>query len=156
MISRILLAVDDSPGGLAAARVAVDLAAGLGARLRVVNVVEDGRLAETIEAVSGAGGLRERRGAAGAAVVEHVGELARRAGVEVQACRLEGFPARRILGEAQAWDSDLTVIARSQRRRRAGDPDVGGETAPVLEFTEPPVRVIPTPDPGRRRRPVRA
>ena len=62
MISRILLGVDDSPGGLAAARVAVDLAAGLGARLRVVNVVEDGRLAETMAAVSGAGGLRERRG----------------------------------------------------------------------------------------------
>ena len=122
MISRILLGVDDSPGGLAAARVAVDLAAGLGARLRVVNVVEDGRLAETIEAVSGAGGFRERRGDAAAAVLEHVGELARRAGVQVETCRLEGSPARRILGEAQAWDSDLTVIARSQRRRRAGDP----------------------------------
>ena len=75
MISRILLGVDDSPGGLAAARVAVDLAAGLGARLRVVNVVEDGKLAETMEAVSGAGGgLRERRGDAAAAVLEHVGE----------------------------------------------------------------------------------
>jgi nucleotide-binding universal stress UspA family protein len=156
MISRILLGVDDSPGGLAAARVAVDLAAGLGARLRVVNVVEDGRLAETIEAVSGDVRLRERRGDAAAAVLDHVGELARRAGVQVETCRLEGSPARRILAEAQAWDSDLTVIARSQRRRRAGDPYVGGETAQVLEFTEQPVLVIPTPDPGRRRRPVRA
>ena len=155
MISRILLGVDDSPGGLAAARVAVDLAAGLGARLRVVNVVEDGRLAETMAAVSGAGGLRERRGHAAAAVLEHVGELARRAGVQVETCRLEGSPARRILAEAQAWDSDLTVIARSQRRHRAGDPYVGGQTAQVLEFTEQPVLVIPTPDPGRRR-PARA
>lgn len=122
MIRRILLAVDDSPGGLAAARAAVDLAAGLGARLRVVNVVRDGRLAETLEAVSGAVGLHERRSDAAAAVLEHVGELARRAGVQVETCRLEGSPARRILGEAQAWDADLTVIARSQRRRRAGDP----------------------------------
>ena len=57
MITRILLAVDDSPGALAAARIAVDLAAHLGARLRVVNVVQDGRLAETLEAASGSPGL---------------------------------------------------------------------------------------------------
>jgi hypothetical protein len=35
------------------------------------------------------------------------------------------------------------VIARSQRRRRTGDPYVGSETAQVLEFTEKPVLVVP-------------
>jgi nucleotide-binding universal stress UspA family protein len=101
-------------------------------------------------------GLRERRDHAAAAVLAHVGELARRAGVQVETSRLEGSPARRILDEAQAWAADLTVIARSQQRHRAGDPYVGSETAHVLEFTEQPVLVIPTPDPGRRRRPARA
>ena len=143
MITRILLAVDDSPGALAAARVAVDLAARLGARLRVVNVVQDGRLAETLEAASGSPGLRERRGSAAAALLDHVGELARRSGVAVETCQLEGSPARRILDEAQAWAADLTVMARSQRRHRAGDPYVGSETAHVLEFTEQPVLVVP-------------
>ena len=45
--------------------------------------------------------------------------------------------------EAQAWAADLTVMARSQRRHRAGDPYVGSETAHVLEFTEQPVLVVP-------------
>jgi nucleotide-binding universal stress UspA family protein len=151
MITRILLAVDDSPGALAAARVAVDLAARLGGRLRVVNVVRDGHLAEILAAAAGSPGLRERRGDAAAAVLDHVGELARRAGVPVETCQLEGSPARRILGEAQAWAADLTVIARSQQHRRTGDPYVGSETAHVLEFAEQPVLVVPTPDPDGRR-----
>jgi nucleotide-binding universal stress UspA family protein len=63
-----------------------------------------------------------------------------------------GSPARRILGEAQAWAADLTVIARSQQRRRTGDPYVGSETAHVLEFAEQPVLVVsPTPEPDGRR-----
>jgi hypothetical protein len=106
--------------------------------------------------VAGAEGLRERRGDGAAAVLEHVGELARRVGVQVGTCRREGSRPGASSARTQAWDSDLTVIARSQRRRRAGDPYVGGETAQVLEFTGQPVLVIPTPDPGRRRHPVRA
>jgi hypothetical protein len=86
MITRLLLAVDDSPGALAAARVAVDR----GARPRVLNVVHDGELAERLAAASGSPGLRERRDHAAAAVPEHIGEFARRSGVEVETCQLEG------------------------------------------------------------------
>ena len=97
MITRILLAVDDSEGALAAARVAIDLAARLGARLRVVNVVQDGRFGQTLEAASGHPGLGARRGHAAAAVLGHVAELARRCGVKAETSQLQGYPARRIL-----------------------------------------------------------
>jgi nucleotide-binding universal stress UspA family protein len=143
MIARILLAVDDSEGSLAAARVAIDLAAHLDARLRVVNVVHDGRLGQTLEAAAGHPDLGARRAHAGAAVLGHVAELARRSGVKAETCQLEGSPAQRILDQARSWPSDLTVIARSQQRRRAGDPYVGGQTAHVLELTEQPVLVVP-------------
>ena len=43
------------------------------------------------------------------------------------------------------------MIARSQQRRRTGDPYVGSETAHVLEFAEQPVLVVPTPEPDERR-----
>ena len=118
MISRILLGAT-TRRGLAAARVAVDLAAGLGTRLQV-GVVEDGRLAETMAAVSGAGGLRERRGDAAAAVLEHVGELARRRrpGRDLPAGGLPG-PAhpRRGPGIGLRPDGDRQVPAAPARRR---------------------------------------
>jgi nucleotide-binding universal stress UspA family protein len=143
MTTRILLAVDDSPGGLVAAHVAIDLAARLGARLRAVNVLRDGVLTEILEAMTGSPGMGERRGEAATAVLRQVAALARRSGVDVETSQLEGSPAVRILAEARAWPSDLTVIARSQQRQRAGEPYIGSETAHVLEFTEQPVLVVP-------------
>jgi nucleotide-binding universal stress UspA family protein len=143
MITRILAAVDDSPAALTAARAAVDLAARLGARVRAVNVLRDGALGDTFEAVSGDPRVRERRGVAAAAVLGHVAGLARRSGVEVETCQLHGDPARRILADARTWHADLVVIGRSEQERRAGAPYVGGETAHVLEFAEQPVLVVP-------------
>ena len=87
MISRILLGVDDSPGGWpppawpSTSRPAWVPAAGRQRRRGRQARRDDG-------GVSGAGGLRERRGDAAAAVLEHIGELARRAGVQVETCRL--------------------------------------------------------------------
>jgi len=53
VIERVLLAVDDSPDSLAAARLAVELAGKLVARLRVVSVSADHVLEAAIEAATG-------------------------------------------------------------------------------------------------------
>ncbi len=143
MITRILVAVDDSPASLGAARAAVELAASLGARLRAVNVLRDHVLSQTLERMSGYQHVGERRDIAAAGVLGHVAALARCSGVEVETCQLEGEPARCILTQARKWPADLIVIAKSSQQRRAGEPYVGGETANVLEFAERPVLVVP-------------
>jgi nucleotide-binding universal stress UspA family protein len=96
MISRILVAVDDSPASLEAARAAVQLAASLGARLRAVNVLRDHVLSDALERMSGYRRVGERRDVA-AGVLGHVAAVATAAGVEVQTCQVEGEPARGIL-----------------------------------------------------------
>jgi nucleotide-binding universal stress UspA family protein len=141
MITRILVAVDDSPASLEAARAATELAASLGARLRVVNVLRDHLLSQALEHLSGYAEVGERRGIAAAGVLDHVATLARASGVEVETRQMEGEPARCILAEAAAWPADLIVIAKSDQRRRAGEPYVGTETANVIEFAEQPVLV---------------
>jgi nucleotide-binding universal stress UspA family protein len=142
MITRILVAVDDSPASLRAARLAVELAAGLGARLRVVNVLRDHLLTQALEEISRTAGVGARRDIAAAGVLGHVAALAEAAGVEVETRQLEGEPARRILAEAAAWPADLIVVAKSGQRRGAGGHYVGTATANILEFAEQPVLVV--------------
>ena len=141
MITRILLAVDDSPASMQATRAALELAASLRARLRVVNVIGDHRLVQTLERASGTDDVRRRREVAAASLLDRVAALAHAAGVQVETRRMEGEPARCILAEAAGWPADLIVIAKSDQHRRAGEPYVGTETANVLEFAEQPVLV---------------
>lgn len=143
MITRILVAVDDSPAALVAARAAVELAARLEAQLLAVNVVRDHLLSATLAAMSEYPCIDQRRDLAAAGVLSSVARLAREAGVEIDTRQVEGEPARCILAEAHAWRADLIVIAKSDQARRAGGPYVGSETANVLEFAEQPVLVVP-------------
>ena len=146
MITRILVAVDDSPAALAAARAAIDLAGPLKARLRALSVIGDHTLRDTLVARSSFPDVPARREAAGVSLLEHVAELARQAAVEIETRQLGGEPARLILAEARAWAADLVVIGKSGRHR-LGEPYVGGQTAHVLEFADRPVLVIPPPGP---------
>lgn len=148
MIHRILVAVDDSPAGLAAARVAVDLAVTCGAALRAVTVLLDGELETVLRAIEARresrSELRARRGGGQSAVLRHVTELGRAHRLEVEAVALAGEPAPTILAEARAFSPDLVVIGRSDRRA-PGQPYVGSEVRHVLEFAEQPVLVVPPP-----------
>ncbi|MGH3463158.1 MAG: universal stress protein [Kribbellaceae bacterium] len=141
MTDRILVAVDDSPAGLAAARTAVGLATRLGAELRFLNVVSNGAVTS---ALGGPGNAQvaERRQLAAAALLHHVAAMARDAGAVADTRRIEGEPARGVLDEARAWQATLVVIGRSGRRG-AGEPYMGRETRHVLEFAEQPVLVVP-------------
>ena len=63
VIERIVVAVDDSPPGLAATRLALALAARVGARVRLVHVMADSYVTSALRE-SGGPGMAERRSAA--------------------------------------------------------------------------------------------
>ena len=141
---RILVSVDDSPESLNAARVAADLARGLGARMRVLTVVEDSVVASEIERVAGPEShLRREQGAQH--LVEHVRREVCALGVpagNVEIRTQVGHPFRRILEEARNWPADLVVMAVSDERG-VRSPYVGSVTQQVLEFASCPVLVVP-------------
>lgn len=143
---RILVAVDDSPAAVAAARTALDLAADHGGALRVVTVVHDHLLARALDD----GAAAERRlVTAGQAVLGWLADLASSRGVPCDVVLRDGEPFRQIIDEAEAWDADLIVIGRSDSRGPS-PAYLGSETAHVLEFARQPVLVVPTspPSPG--------
>ena len=142
---RILVAVDDSPAGLSAARAAIEVAAGSGASVRAVTVLRDHALAGALrpEPVSAAA----RLAAGGRSVLTWVAEQATARAVECDTVERDGEPARQILEEAEDWGADLIVMGRSDRRGPSS-PYLGSETAHVLEFTDRPVLVVPRRPPG--------
>jgi nucleotide-binding universal stress UspA family protein len=142
MIGRILVAVDDSPGGLAAARTAIMLAASLAAQLRAVHVLVDGDLDRALAAVH-SGDVRARRSFGATAVLDHVARRAAQAGVKTETVSLGGEPARCLLDEARTWVADLIVMGRSDLPAGTGQPYIGGEVRQVLEFADQPVLVVP-------------
>lgn len=154
MITRILVAVDDSPAGLAAARLAMGLAVVCGADARAVTVLMDGLIDQTLSGIGGGvesvDALRARRGGGQTALLRHVVDLGRGQGIVPETVALLGEPAPCILDEARAYQPDLVVIGRSSRRE-AGQPYVGSEVRHVLEFAEVPVLVVPA-DPAALRR----
>lgn len=142
MITRLLLAVDDTVDSLAATRFAIGLARGEGCRVRAVHVSADGVLDEALRAASSRPGAPARRGQAEAAVLARVESLARAGGVDVETVLLTGEVGRTVLEEARRWHADLVVVGKSARSA-SGDPYVGAVTRHVLEFCEQPVLVVP-------------
>ena len=143
---RILVAVDDSPASLDAARAAVALAVVHGAAVRAIAVTPGPMPTPGIR--TDASRTAERLAAGGRSVLAWVADLAADEGVACDTSLRDGDPFRRILDEADAWDADLIVMGRSDRRGPSS-PYLGSETAHVLEFTDRPVLVVPQP-----RRPV--
>ncbi len=144
-MSRVLVAVDDSPAALAAARVAVGLAARLPARMRFVLVLGDGELTRRFQALRQDGTVQQRRADASASLLAHVLSLAERAQVAAETVELAGDPATVLLAEAVAWEAGLVVLGRS-RERGTGRSYVGATAQHVLEFSEVPVLLVPTGD----------
>jgi nucleotide-binding universal stress UspA family protein len=135
---RILVAVNDSPAGLAAARAAVRLARETGGSLRAVYVRE-------LAGVAGRAAAEDFARQVPVPVLNYVTDLAGRAGVVVEALTISGQPARCILDQAAAWPADLIVLGRSGVRH-VGQPFVGSQLLHVLEFASVPIVVVPTQD----------
>ncbi len=137
-IRHVLLAVDDSPAGLAAAATAVAVAHQCTATLHAVTVLLNGVLTErAMPPEIGEEGLQH-------ALLRHVAALAGRQGMSVRGRTVVGDPGESILSEAVAVEADLIVIGRSDLRT-LGQPYVGSEVRQVLEFAEVPVLVVPGP-----------
>jgi len=141
-MKHILLAVDDSPAGLAAARVAVELATEWAGQLRAVHVLVDGMLETALERGATAPDVGARRDLGAQAVLKYVAQLAHRAGVPAETRVLAGEPARCILEQASAWPAELIVLGGAGRGRSA-EPYLGSAIMRVLEFAEVPVLVVP-------------
>lgn len=141
MIERILLAVNDTAGSVAAARVAIGLAAALHARLWAVHVGTDHAVGKLVEAASGSPSVDARREQAGAAVLARVAALATASGVVAEVEVLSGDVAPAILDEARSWRADLVVLGKSAGST-SGEPYIGTCSRHVLEFADQPVLVV--------------
>ena len=144
-MTNILVAVEDSAAGLAAAQVAVRVAADMSARLRAVHVLGDGDVERALRGgAPDAVALHARQEAGAGAVLHHVAALAAAADVPVETVVLRGRPASCILAQARDWPADVIVIGRVGGAK-VGQPYVGSEVHHVLEFAEVPVLVVPPP-----------
>jgi nucleotide-binding universal stress UspA family protein len=141
---KVLVAVDDSPAALAAARAGIDFAVGVRAHLRFVHVTSDGEVLRALADRGRDNQLATRRNKAAVALLHHVGAEAERAGIRAETKQLNGDPAAMVLAEASDWGADLLVIGRSDVRG-AGRPYVGTVTRHVLELVDIPVLVVPRP-----------
>jgi nucleotide-binding universal stress UspA family protein len=142
VIKRVLLAVNDSPDSLAAARVAIELAATFKAQLRIIHVSPDHLLDAALQAASGRPAADVRRAQAGAAILTRVAEQAEAAGIDAETVLLGGDAGPVVLDAAQEWGADLVIVGKSARSAR-GEAYVGTQTRHVLEFADQPVLVVP-------------
>lgn len=142
MITRILLAADDSPDSLAAARVAVDLAGTQHAQLRAVHVATDHVLDEALRTASSRPSIDTRRAQSAVTILARISNLAAQAGVEVETSLLAGDVVPTLLKAAREWGADLIIVGKSTRSA-SGEPYVGTKTRHLLEFSEQPVLVVP-------------
>jgi nucleotide-binding universal stress UspA family protein len=125
MMTRILVAVDDSPPAMMAATYAIELAKSQGAELHLVAVSEPARHAKQ--------------------ALDHLTNLARKASVPATSTTTNGgHPFDVLLAVAKEWGADLIIMGRSDNRR-PGVPYVGSQTEHLLEFTDIPVLVVPFP-----------
>ena len=139
-MTRILLAVNDSPAGVAAARTAIRFAHECDGQILAVHVVAGAPRPETHHAAqrqdAGAGEQASR------ALLGYITNLATQSDVEIETTMLPGRPAEVILDRAAAWGADIIVLGRSGVRH-VGQPFVGSQVLHVIEFADIPVLVVP-------------
>lgn len=142
MISKVLVAVDDSPAGMRAVAVGCELGARLGCSVRLLTVFRDGRVTAAVGRVTGEGDVSTRRLGAADSVLTHAARLAARLGVAAETYERFGEPGPTLLAEAQSWSADLVVLGRAAQHRPGGS-YVGEVASHVLEFAEIPVLLVP-------------
>ena len=139
-MTRILLAVNDSPAGVAAARTAIRFAHECDGQILAVHVVAGAPRPETHHAAqrqdAGAGEQASR------ALLGYITNLATQSDVQIETTMLPGRPAEVILDRAAAWGADIIVLGRSGVRH-VGQPFVGSQVLHVIEFADIPVLVVP-------------
>lgn len=120
MYERILVPVDGSATSDRGLAEAIELARRLGARLRLVHVVDELSMALAMDAYSGYAGdwIQVLRDAGRKVLDENLAEV-KAAGLEAEGCLPDTFSGSvqdLILGEARRWDAGLIVIGTHGRR----------------------------------------
>ena len=141
MIERVLVAVDDSPASLAAARLAIELAGRLHARLLVVHVAADHELERALGAVSSRP-VAGRRDRSGVALLDRIAGLAAADGIAAETELRGGDIGSAVLAVAREWAADLVVIGTSTGPV-SGEAYIGARARHILEFAEQAVLVVP-------------
>ncbi len=137
-VGRILLATDLGPAAAQAEEEALDLAAGLGAELLIVSVVDPRSLRlPNGSAVSRVDQVRTAREAAARDLVAR----GRRAGVRVQFLVWDGEPGESIVEAARAESADLVVVG-SHGRGGVGRLLIGSVSDHVVRHAPCPVMVV--------------
>jgi nucleotide-binding universal stress UspA family protein len=144
MIGTILLAVDDAPDSLAAARLAIQLASALAAPMCIVHVRTDETVDAALARASSSPAVAARRGRSDQAVLDRVAAMAEDAGLQVDRRLLTGPVGPAVLDAARGCGASLVVLGKSARSA-SGEPYVGSQTRHVLEFSDQPVLVVPPP-----------
>ncbi len=139
----LLLCVDGSPAGTAAAIAAVRLAADLHATLHALFVLEDSGLSALVDKALDGHGAGERMMQTGDALHTRVCTIAAERGITVDWIVEQGEPFERILECARRVQPRFIVMGRTGRRG-PGRTLVGTQVEHTLEFTEWPVIVVPT------------
>ncbi|MFI5101216.1 MAG: universal stress protein [Actinomycetes bacterium] len=140
--ARILVAVDDSPQSLRAARTAIAIAAVTSARLLVVTVVQDGVVSRALARASTEAAGVDRLHTSAEALLHHVERLATDDGVHADTVELAGEPGLEIVSEARRWAAELVVVGRCAQELRS-QPVLGRVAQQVVELSEAPVLVVP-------------
>ncbi|MCA1783346.1 MAG: universal stress protein [Dermatophilaceae bacterium] len=140
MNGTIVVAVSDSPAAFTAAEAAIELARQLGASVRFVTVLHEGRPDTRLKEFNA---HAPRRGVDADIVLKHVAALGEAAGVAVTGVQRRGRVAAEILAEARAVNASMIVMARVDRPGHA-IPTIGSHTMRVLEFSSIPVLVVPS------------
>ncbi|MBT2212686.1 universal stress protein [Actinomadura sp. NEAU-AAG7] len=158
MSARLLLAVEDSPAALAAARYAVELARTLHAGITAVAVVPNGALVATATATAGTFDVPNGDGPShppARTVLGHIERLAHLEEVRLQTVRRSGDVARRVLDEARRVGPDLIVLGRAENSASADRAVLAPWVTRVLESAHQPVLVVPAEWRPRGSRPAR-
>jgi nucleotide-binding universal stress UspA family protein len=134
-----MLAVNDSPAGLAAVRAAIAMAHRGGDRLHVLTVVDHHDRPATA-----APSDRARVEQSADVLLHRVATLAEKAGVAVSTARRSGSVTSVVLDEAARVHADMIVVGLVDKPSHVV-PAIGTHTLNLLEFADVPVLVVPRP-----------
>lgn len=141
----ILVPIDDSGACAEGVYDAVELAAALGSRIKLVHV-----LSRTPWMAMGTGpaaieDLITQMHSAGESMLRRIAEDVRTPGIEIDAKVIEGFGqhvGELVVAEARAWPADL-IICGARRRRGVRRILRGGDVDYILRYSPVPVLLIP-------------
>jgi nucleotide-binding universal stress UspA family protein len=143
-VNTLLLCVDGSPASIAATHIALRLACETGNAVHALFVVEDSGLAALVDEAIDGHGSQEELDSTGVALLARVRSMAGDAGVPIECSTESGEPFERILALAEHLRPRFIVMGRTGRKG-PGRALLGSEVERVLEFTDWPVVVVPTP-----------